>query len=240
MVKTMKYKLKAFSDYGMPVHYVDVIKGYFTDSKDLLGNNMLMFMVTGSCALGSCLDEFSDIDVMVVVRKFDYVSLKEMHGIVEKYPIRIALTMFSQHEIESEMLDGKTYNFLFQLGRGMISPNYLSENLDLPEINLEALQKNDEKSLPDKLFRLKRLLYVPSNDKHDIIKMLYLVIKIRLRSRGHGIIATSYKEAFDKFATEFNAPSFNISAELNFGQPATADFITYARDVVERICNGKI
>jgi predicted nucleotidyltransferase len=238
----MKYQIKAFSDYGLPAHYVDVIQGYFDDVKKLLGRDVLMFMLTGSCALGSCLDGFSDIDVMVVVEEFDFFKLKEMHEAAEKYPIRIALTVFSRSEVDCRMLDGKTYNFLYQLGQGMLSPNYLTRYLDLPKISLEDLRENDRKTLPDKLFRLKRLLYtpfVPPSDKQDIIKTLYLVIKIRLRSHAHDIVATSYREAFGWFALEFGMQSFDISQELNFDQPPTPDFIDYARDVVERICNGE-
>jgi hypothetical protein len=64
-------------------------------------------------------------------------------------------------------------------------------------------------------------------------------MKIWLRSRGHGIITTSYKEAFDKFATEFNVSSFDISTELNHFKPITNEFIAYARNIVEKICNSK-
>jgi hypothetical protein len=140
------------------------------------------------------------------------------------------------------MMDDKTRVAFYQLSKLMIAPNYIRDDFVnmLPVVELEQIQQYDLYSLPVYLHKLRRLLHTPSDDKRSIIKMLYTVVKQKLHSPGHDIIATSYPEAFEKFAAEFSEENFDIMSELLSDESASNELVAFARRVVERICNGEI
>lgn len=242
VVKSMEYQTKAFFDYGLMKHYVDVVEGYFVDARRILGEKMLMYMLTSSCSLDACIDGWSDIDILIVAEKLAFAELKAMHEAQKNYNIKIALALLSRHELANEMLDDKTNVVFFQITKGLSAPNYIIDDTSfiLLSVDLRQIQQDDICMMPMYLHKLRRLLYDPTEDKRSIIKMLYIVIKMRLRSSGREIIATSYPEAFNRFADEFGQDQFDIVSEMLSGKSASDDLISFARHVVEGICNGDV
>ncbi|MDR2523988.1 MAG: hypothetical protein LBC95_00390 [Candidatus Nomurabacteria bacterium] len=240
----MKYQTGAFCGYGLMKHYVSVVERYFTDAKKILGDKMLMYMLTSSCSLNACIDGWSDIDILIVTENLDFTELKALHSAQRQYDIKIALALLSRHELANAMFDDKTNLVFYQIAQGLSAPNFIVDNppLVLPRVELAQIQQDDIRMLPMYLHKLRRFLYTPTNDKRAIIKMLYIVVKMRLRSSGHEFIAMSYPEAFVKFADEFNEELFDIVSEMlsnNTNTPSN-EFVVYARRIVERICNGEI
>jgi hypothetical protein len=237
-----QYRIKEFSEYNLPKNYENTASGYCDDAKIVFGDDLQMYMLTSSCALGECIDGWSDVDFLIVTKELAFDSLRAIHEAQKKYDIRIALGALSLHEIHENMLSPEKDVIFYQLAEGMIMPNYVTDDpsFTLPRVSLEQIQQNGKKRLPELLHKTRRLLYEPSNDKRGIIKTLYSIEKILLESEGHNIIATSYSEAFEKFATEFGADSFDIMSEMLSQSSASEEFITYARCVVESICNGEI
>ena len=233
---------KCFNEYGLPKEYEDVLRSYYFDAIELLGQKMLMFALTSSCGLGQCIPGWSDIDVLIVVDELDFNDLRALHSAQSKYQIKIALALLSRYEMDNCMFDDKTNVVFFQLKERMLFPNYIAPDAGLvfPNVAIEEIQADDECMLPMYLHKLRRALYGSPTDKRSIIKMLYIVVKMRLRSCGHEIIAKSYEEAFSSFAREFDEEYFDVVSEMMSGVVASEAFVAFSRRVVEKICNGKI
>lgn len=236
----MKYSTKAFCDYNLPIAYQNVIEEYYNDAQQILCDNMLMFMLTSSCSLDACIEGWSDIDILIVVQQLNFLQLKAMHEKASKYNIKIALAMLSRNEVMNRMFDDKTNMVFYQITVGLTKPNYLKDGLSLvlPQVTLEQIQQDDKTMMPWYLHKLRRLLFAPSDDKRSIIKMLYIVIKMKLRMDN--IVATSYLEAYCKFAQKYHIEPVNIMSEMLSKQKLSNSFLKFARQTVEKICNGEI
>ena len=233
-----KENLVDVTDLNLPEQYDHAAQEMLRDSQEIYGDKLRLFMITGSCALGQCIEGFSDIDLMLVSEGLNFNELHRIQESAKKHMVRIALTAYTQSEIEAGSFDDKTHNFMYQLNQGLIAPSYKDSDLKLPTISLEKLQEVDRLFLPSKLHRLKRTLHTTAGDKVAMIKMLYTAEKMKLRSAGHNIIATSYQDAVDLYADEFHARRIDITPELNYERPASDDLIDYAREIVEDMANN--
>ena len=54
------------------------------------------------------------------------------------------------------------------------------------------------------------------------------------------IIAISYSEAYSKFAQKYHLEPIDIMSEILSTQESSDSFIKFARQTVEKICNGEI
>lgn len=236
-------KIRSLSSYNLNSEYQYALDGYFNDAMSILGDRMMVFMLTSSCGLEKYIPGWSDIDILIVVDKLDFVSLRELHDAQSKYSVKIALALLSQYEFSKKMFDDKTNVVFYQVSEGLLAPNFIKEGsvaTEFPKVSLEEIQEDDKCMMPMYLHKLRRALYAPSDDKRAILKTLYIVLKMCLRSEGHRIIAKSYPEAFDMFASEFNEQKFNIMAEIKSEACSSTDFIDYARHIVEKICNNQL
>jgi hypothetical protein len=231
-----------FAELGMPDRYTEVASSFLGETQTALDDRLLMFMVTGSCALKQCVDGFSDIDALIVTDKFNFADLKTLRNSTAVYDISIAVEALSRHQVERRMFDDKTKFAFYQMSSGLIAPNYIQDgsSLTLPDVELSEIQEDDKLTLPWQLDRVGRLLYEPSDNKRMAIKHLYTIMKMRLRSLDHGIVATSYAETFKRFAQEFGEEEFDIMAEIASNQPMSEEFVTFARRVTERVSNGEL
>ena len=235
-------RIRSLSDYNLNPEYQRVLNGYFDDAVRILGDRMIVFMLTSSCGLEKYIPGWSDIDILIVADKLDFASLRELHNAQAKYSIKIALALLSQHEFNEKMFDDKTNVVFYQVSEGLLAPNFVKKEAvtKFPNVTIREIQEDDKCMMPMYLHKLRRALYAPSNDKRIILKTLYIVLKMCLRSEGHCIIAKSYSEAFDMFASEFNEQKFDIMTEMISGTYASTEFINYARHIVEKICNNQL
>lgn len=235
--------IKSFTDYNLPKEYETQLHAYYNDVREILGPKLKMFMLFGSCSLGGCIPEWSDLDILVVVDRIDFTLARRLQRAQQKYDIKIALSVISLYELDNRRVDGKIKVALYLLGEGLLAPNYVNVSTGIfmvPSLSLEEVQADDVYMLPEYLHKLKRALCVPEENKRTIIKLLYLVMKIKLRSPGHEIVVTSYRDACEHFANEFDAPEVCFEAEIKNAGALSDKFLDYAKEIVSKICNGEI
>lgn len=236
---TSELKTRSFSSYKMPEKYRKIAEEYLTEAQTIFGDDLLLFSITSSCALDSCIDDWSDIDVLIVTRSFNLEKNKLIHEAGATHNIRIALMLLTQYEFEHDLLDDKTRVVIWQLREEQIYPNFVRDSLSIPYITLENVKEDDRTMMPAYLHKLRRLFWEDTkNNKRPIIKMLYIVIKMELRR--HNRVTYTYVGAFRQFAMLYDEPEFNISAEILSGSKTPSpEFLAYAQGVVKRICEGE-
>ena len=236
---TRELKIRDFSDYQMPNKYRIIAENYFLEAQAIFEDDLMLFTITSSCALNSCIDKWSDIDVLIVTRNFDTTKNELIHKVGNSQEIRIALMLLTQYEFENNLLDDKTRVAVWHLKKGLSCPNYVHGNMMIPNITFKDIQNDDKIMMPSYLHKLRRLFWENTeNSKRPIIKMLYIVIKMDLRKRGY--VACSYADAFQQFAVAHNEQGFDILKEISSkSKNPSPEFFAYAQRVVKKICKGE-
>ena len=236
---TSELETREFSSSKMPERYRNIAEKYLAEAQTIFGNDLLFFSITSSCAMDLCIDGWSDIDVLIVTKNFDLEKNKLIHEAGSAHDIRIALMLLTQYEFEHNLLDDKTRVVIWQLRERQICPNFVNGSLSIPYVTLGSIQNDDKTMMPTYLHKLRRLFWEDTkNSKRPIIKMLYIVIKMRLRQRER--IVYTYVGAFQQFAKLYGEPEFDILKEImSKSKDPSPEFLAYAQNVVKMLCVGE-
>lgn len=194
--------------------YKDNIMKFYKEIKNILQDNLMLYMVTGSVGIGK---------IQEVISKLSN--------------IKIGTTIYSQKEFENNMIDGKTMYSLLNLYSNNLHLNYYNTKLKIPEITLNMMKQKHLALLPDYVHKLKRLVYINKYDKKTIIKTMNLIMKIYVVQRN--VIPKEYEDVFNKFSYLYNFKKIDISKELNLND-ISKEFEDYLKKFIEFISNNKL
>lgn len=229
-------KNKKIEEYILPNSYKMQILDFYYKVKNILKEELELFVLTGSCGIEKVNVYWSDIDVLIVINYYKFIKIKKIFKILEKYEIKLGVTIYSKKEFENCYLDGKTKYNLFLLKKGILKINYKSKNINIPNITLKNLKDNDKKTLYESVHKVKRILSLyKEEDKKALIKNLNLILKIKLLQKN--IIALGYKEIFLKFSEIYNFDSYEIVKELN-KESIDKNLLEYSEKIIEYLCDN--
>ena len=209
--------------------YKDNIMKFYKEIKNILQDNLMLFMVTGSAGIGKIHEGWSDIDILIVTKSYIIDDIRKIQEVISKLSnIKIGTTIYSQKEFENNMIDGKTMYSLLNLYSNNLHLNYYNTKLKIPEITLNMMKQKHLALLPDYVHKLKRLVYINKYDKKTIIKTMNLIMKIYVVQRN--VIPKEYEDVFNKFSYLYNFKKIDISKE----------FEDYLKKFIEFISNNKL
>ena len=218
--------------------YKDNIMKFYKEIKNILQDNLMLFMVTGSAGIGKIHEGWSDIDILIVTKSYIIDDIRKIQEVIRKLSdIKIGTTIYSQKEFENNMIDGKTMYSLLNLHSNNLHLNYYNTKLRIPVITLNMMKQKHLALLPDYVQKLKRLVYINKYDKKTIIKTMNLIMKIYVVQKN--IIPKEYEDVFSKFSYLYNFKEFDISKELNLND-ISKEFEDYLKKFIEFISNNKL
>ncbi len=218
--------------------YKDNIMKFYKEIKNILQDNLMLFMVTGSAGIGKIHEGWSDIDILIVTKSYIIDDIRKIQEVIRKLSdIKIGTTIYSQKEFENNMIDGKTMYSLLNLYRNNLHLNYYNTKLKIPEITLNMMKQKHLALLPDYVHKLKRLVYINKYDKKTIIKTMNLIMKIYVVQKN--VIPKEYEDVFNKFSYLYNFKKYDITKELNLNEFST-EFEDYLKKFIEFISNNKL
>ena len=218
--------------------YKDNIMKFYKEIKNILQDNLMLFMVTGSVGIGKIHEGWSDIDILIVTKSYIIDDIRKIQEVISKLSnIKIETTIYSQKEFENNMIDGKTMYSLLNLYSNNLHLNYYNTKLKIPEITLNMMKQKHLALLPDYVHKLKRLVYINKYDKKTIIKTMNLIMKIYVVQRN--VIPKEYEDVFNKFSYLYNFKKIDISKELNLND-ISKEFEDYLKKFIEFISNNKL
>ena len=217
--------------------YKNNIIKFYKEIKNILQDNLMLFMVSGSVGIGKIHKGWSDIDILIVTKYYKINDIRKIQEVITKLSdIKIGTTIYSQKEFEDNMIDGKTMYSLLNLYYKNLHLNYYNKELKIPIVNLNIMKQKHLALLPDYEHKLKRLAY-ENKDKKAIIKTINLVMKIYVVQKD--VIPKEYEDVFDKFSHLYDFRYFDISKELN-SKDMSQEFENYLKDFIEFIANNKV
>lgn len=218
--------------------YKDNIMKFYKEIKNILQDNLMLFMVTGSAGIGKIHEGWSDIDILIVTKSYIIDDIRKIQEVIRKLSdIKIGTTIYSQKEFENNMIDGKTMYSLLNLYRNNLHLNYYNTKLKIPEITFNMMKQKHLALLPDYVHKLKRLVYINKYDKKTIIKTMNLIMKIYVVQKN--VIPKEYEDVFNKFSYLYNFKKYDITKELNLNEFST-EFEDYLKKFIEFISNNKL
>lgn len=220
--------------------YKENIMKFYKEIKNILKDNLMLFMVTGSVGIGKIHEGWSDIDILIVTKFYMINDIRKIQWVISKLStsnIKIGTTIYSQKEFESNMIDGKTMYSLLNLYRNNLHLNYYNTELKIPAVTLDMMKQKHLALLPDYVHKLKRLVYISKYDKKTIIKIMNLIMKIYIVQKN--VIPKEYEDVFNKFSYLYNFKKFDISKELNLND-ISKEFEDYLKNFIEFISNNKL
>lgn len=218
--------------------YKDNIMKFYKEIKNILQDNLMLYMVTGSVGIGKIHEGWSDIDILIVTKSYIIDDIRKIQEVISKLSnIKIGTTIYSQKEFENNMIDGKTMYSLLNLYSNNLHLNYYNTKLKIPEITLNMMKQKHLALLPDYVHKLKRLVYINKYDKKTIIKTMNLIMKIYVVQRN--VIPKEYEDVFNKFSYLYNFKKIDISKELNLND-ISKEFEDYLKKFIEFISNNKL
>lgn len=190
--------------------YSPIIESYVKKIKDRLKDNLEMIYIIGSSATEDVVANWSDIDVIVVLKEYVLEDIEIIKKVSNSYEIKIGNTLYSKKEFENKNIDSKTYYYLYLYNNKVLDITYLNEDLIIPKITFEECLLATKIVLFNDLHNLKRLLtydFLNKQQLKSMYKKLYVIMKSILIINKK--FPKNYVETFKMFSEEFNFEYFD-------------------------------
>ena len=194
----------------MKNEYSLVINDYVKRMKCELDEELSLILVIGSSCSSKVIIGWSDIDVILVVKNYNFDIVDKIRIISKNFPVKIGTTIYSEKEFTSKKIDPKTYYHLYLLKNKKIELQYKKDNLSIPDISFEEIKNTHIPYLNWRMHIYKRYFLYDNLNKEQvktIYKMTYLIMKAILILKGY--TPKNYDEVFKTYAKKFNFDYFD-------------------------------
>lgn len=192
--------LEKYQYISFPIEYKQVLIEVLKVSKEELKDNLLSITLGGSGGKNNIIPQWSDLDIYIVIKKYDINQIKNIQKRLEKSSIHVGLTIYSLYEIKNDLIDFKTKIMLYEKDNYHVNPTLYGDE-HFKKVNYETVYQNDLLNYPHILQMFKRMYIDVLNgnkkiDKNYVKKMLVL-IKCILSS--YNVFAYGYDEVCQEF-----------------------------------------
>lgn len=217
--------------------YSEIINDYIDKLKNSLKEQLEMIFIIGSSASDIVINNWSDIDCILVLKELNKNSLKVITKLSNNYKIKIGNTLYSKKEFEDGLVDGKTLYYLLLNQKDLVNIQYKLENLTIPFVNLEILKNVTKTILLNDIHDCKRhLIYKELNDSQikRLFKKIYVIMKSILIINDE--FPKNYNETFNLFSKKYNFEYFDYVEFINAFQKNNVD-ISYLKNYALNLIN---
>lgn len=196
--------------------YSNVINEYVKKMKEELNENLSMLLIIGSSSSDKVMENWSDIDVILVVKKYNFELIEKIKKIVKVFPIKIGTTIYTETEFFEKKIDPKTYYHIFLLQKGEIELQYKRNGFIIPKITFDEIKQTHTPYLYWRLHTYKRMFLYDELSKEQyrvLFKTTYLIMKAKLILSGE--LPKNYDDVFKLYSKKFAIEYFNYEKFIN-------------------------
>ncbi len=189
----------------MKNEYSNVISDYVKKMKNELREELSLLLVIGSSSSSKVMVNWSDIDVILVVKNYNFDIVDKIKDISKCFPVKIGTTIYSEKEFINKKIDPKTYYHLYLLNNKKIDLQFIKEGFEIPQISFDEIKNTHVPYLNWRMHIYKRYFLYDSLNKEQIktiYKMTYLIMKAILILDGY--TPKNYDEVFKIYAKNYN------------------------------------
>lgn len=190
--------------------YSNIIDEYVKEVKKQLEHHLSLILIIGSSSSNKVMEGWSDIDVILVIDKYDFNIIDKIKEISNSYSVKIGTTVYTDKEFLNKNIDPKTYYHLYLLQNGKIDFQYVKDNFNIPIVTFEEIKATHIPYVNWRLHMYKRMFLYDQLNKEQyksLFKMTYLIMKAKLILNG--FFPRNYDEVFKMFSRQYNFKYFD-------------------------------
>lgn len=190
--------------------YSNIIDEYVKEIKKQLGHHLSLILVIGSSSSNKVMEKWSDIDVILVIDKYDFDIIEKIKEVSNSYSVKIGTTVYTDKEFLNKNIDPKTYYHLYLLQNDKIDLQYVKDNFNTPIVTFEEIKATHIPYVNWRLHMYKRIFLYDHLDKEQyksLFKMTYLIMKAKLILDGY--FPRNYDEVFKLFSQQYHFEYFD-------------------------------
>ncbi len=191
--------------------YSIYIDKYVNEMKESLKDKLKLLLIIGSSSSNEVIENWSDIDVIVVLDEYNFKTIEIIKKISNSYPVKIGTTVYDKREFEEKNIDPKTIYHLYLYENGIIDLQYKTNSISIPKIEFKDVYNNHLPYLYWRLHIYKRNFLYETLTKEQIkgiFKTTYLIMKAILIIDGETPI--NYREVFKTFSKKYDFPYYDF------------------------------
>lgn len=192
-----------FNNYNF-TSYPEVYKRTLIDLMDAareeLKDNLLSITLGGSGGKNKIIEGWSDLDVYIILKKYDCKQIKNLQKKLCQSNIHIGLTFYNLYEIENDLIDFKTKIMIYEKNNYGVNPT-LYGNDYFKNVDYNVVYENDLMNYPQALQNFKRMYIEVLNGSKKIDKtyMKKMLVLIKCILSSYKIFAYGYNEVHQEF-----------------------------------------
>lgn len=184
--------------------YQKYIDKYVNEMKKVLNDKLCLLLIIGSSSSDEVIENWSDIDSIVVLKEYDFELLEKIKKVSNSYPVKIGTTIYDKREFEEKNIDPKTIYHLYLLKNNIIDLQYINNDIKIPEIDFSDIINSHMPYLYWRIHIYKRnFLYDQLNREQikGLFKTTYLIMKAILIIDGE--TPRNYRDVFQNFSKKY-------------------------------------
>lgn len=214
--------LKKYSFTGFPVKYKERLVDVCEKAYSIFKSNLQSITLGGSGGKNNLIEEWSDLDIYIILYKYDQEKIKDFYLIDSDDDIHVGTTFYTVKEIENSQIDGKTIIMIYEKFAYNVNPTLFGKNIFVRKNFVDVLM-NDNSNLYNVLQLVRRICLDIRIGKMNLsknhIKKLLVLLKCILSQ--HGTFAYGYDvvfELFEKLYYKKTGSSINIKTGFDIKQ----------------------
>src|SRR5262249_32744347 len=151
---------------GIPVDLENLLQSMCRELASRQGHNILYACATGSLAADLWVSNWSDVDILLIVRQFTEQDFGPLIELVKSksLPIKVAFSIVLISEIEAGMVSGAVLHRLRQAASGDVFVISAPVGIDVPQFTIQADAEASMHDLFTAVVMLRRALAVNEID----------------------------------------------------------------------------
>ena len=197
-------------------NYTEIIDLYIKKLEQELKENLKLIYIIGSSATEDVIVNWSDIDCIIVLNDYAKRDIEIIKEISNSFSVKVGNTIYSRKEFEKGIIDPKTYYYLLLQKNNVLNFQYKSDDLLIPNVNLDECKRITKIILTMDLHNCKRLLTykeINNNQIKTLFKKIYVIMKSLLIINNY--TPKNYKETFGLFCEIFKFEYFDYLVFIN-------------------------
>lgn len=220
--------------------YSKIINDYVENVKNELKDNLSLLLIIGSSSSDKVICNWSDIDAILVLKKYDFRLIDKIKSISNQYSVKVGTTIYTDKEFLTKKIDPKTYYHLYLLQNNQIKLQFVRDGFSIPNIIFEEIKETHIPYFYWRLHTYKRLFLYDELNKEQyrsLFKITYLIMKAKLILNGD--MPKNYDEVFKLYSERFNFEYFDYETFISNYMNDNDDYkkiYEYAKKFLLSIC----
>ena len=201
--------IKEIDKINIPLKYKQLLENLYKEILNKL--DVRLFVLHGSCSAGTVIENYSDIDLILVIEPNDATTRKVIAEIISKCNngIKVGTTIYTKKEIESLQVDFKTQYCLYLINKKENLPLFISD-INIPIVNKYSLIQMNKDMIYGEIHELRRLLYNENIKEFDSLfkKLAHLMKKFLFIEE---IEPKGYFQLYKTFSKLYKYDEFDVN-----------------------------